>query len=147
MVAGEKVHWYPVVNIFGKFTEQTRISFGNGGLVLKPEVEEVAHEEQRFAIVFDGAEEGHKHTFSLMRVVQRGHSEMEVCNEINLLHQNGIGYIPTSSRRFNISFKMAHILGSATLAAFITSSCVTVTARSLPPKSVIIDKAKTGRPQ
>ncbi len=64
MVADEVVDFDPHIGQFAEFAQQTAVSFGNGLVIFKPEVKDIAHQIQFGSGWFDGLEPAHKMFFA-----------------------------------------------------------------------------------
>ena len=100
--------------------------FGNHGLVLKPEVEQIAHQVELLAVGTDAVKEAQQLTFALLAVLKRRDAQMEVGDEING-HQSWI----SDARRMS-SVMSVTSFGPTAFTALMTSSWVMVVVLSAP---------------
>ena len=56
VIATEKVHFHTHVGQFADFSEQTRVALGHHIAILKPEIEDVAHEIYGLGLMLDAFE-------------------------------------------------------------------------------------------
>ena len=121
VVADEQMHRNACISELGQLALKPDKPFGNHGLVLKPEVEQVAHQVKFFAVGTDAVKETQKFLFALLAVLKRGNAQVEIRDEING-HQRLI----SDARRMSSVMRVTSF-GSTALTALMTSSWVMVT--------------------
>ena len=82
VVATEKVNRNAGINNFCQFPKQTGVSFWNNGMVLEPEIEQVAHQEDFLGICFHHVKPFDKMQLAFQAAFPVRDAEMKIGSEV-----------------------------------------------------------------
>ncbi len=82
VVAPEKMHRNPGISNLSKLSEQSHIPFWHNGFVFKPEIEQVAHQENLFGVGFYNIEPADEFFLPLPALLPVGDAEVKIGGEV-----------------------------------------------------------------